>query len=153
NRGLSDLDAELKQLAVYPRRAPKRICDAHLADQAANVHRYRRPTTERPRLPAPIGSKPSAMPTKQRRWANDFQGVQQHGRQPLEPDKQQPVEVAESHSLGGTAPQNVELMPENEDFGYHGSSRSEQPDQGVPDQPAKIAHRANYRPICRRQSL
>src|SRR5262249_35993674 len=89
----------------------------------------------------------------QSRRSNDFQGVQHPGSQPIEPNKQQPVEAAESHSLGGTAPQNVELMPENEDFGYHGSSRSEQPDQGVPDQPAKIAHRANYRPIRGRQSL
>src|ERR1700704_5673539 len=30
DRGLTDVDAELEQLAVYPRCAPKRVCDAHL---------------------------------------------------------------------------------------------------------------------------
>jgi hypothetical protein len=32
------------------------------------------------------------------------------------------------------------------------SPRPEQPDQGAPDQPAKIAHRSNYQPIRGRQS-
>ena len=31
--GLADLDAELKQLAMDPRRSPQRIGNAHLADQ------------------------------------------------------------------------------------------------------------------------
>src|SRR5215468_9743842 len=56
NRGLSDIDAELEQFPMYPGRAPKRVCNAHLADQAANIHWYRRSATERSRFPAPIGS-------------------------------------------------------------------------------------------------
>src|SRR3981081_4198552 len=36
DRDLPDIDAELEQRAVYPRCAPKRICDTHLADEAAN---------------------------------------------------------------------------------------------------------------------
>jgi hypothetical protein len=62
----------------------------------------------------------------------------------------QPVYVAENHPLRATAPQNVELMPKHENFGFQRSTRSEQSDQRVPDQ-AKIAHRSNYRPIRRRQ--
>jgi hypothetical protein len=52
-----------------------------------------------------------------------------------------------------TNAKDIELVPEREDFGYQRSSRSEQADQGAPDQPAKITHRANYRPIRRRHSL
>jgi hypothetical protein len=44
DRGLSDINAQLEQLAVYPGRAPEWICEAHLTDQAANLIRYRRPT-------------------------------------------------------------------------------------------------------------
>jgi hypothetical protein len=38
--GLADIDAELEKLAVNARRAPKRICDAHLAHQPAYRLRY-----------------------------------------------------------------------------------------------------------------
>ena len=37
NRGLAHLDAELEQLAVDTGRAPKRVCQAHLADQIMDL--------------------------------------------------------------------------------------------------------------------
>ena len=37
DRGLSDVDPELEQFAVNARRAPKRIGEAHLPDQLANI--------------------------------------------------------------------------------------------------------------------
>jgi hypothetical protein len=46
---------------VYPRSAPKRVCDTHLANEAANVRRCRRPATERSGFPAPIGSEAGAV--------------------------------------------------------------------------------------------
>src|SRR6202045_585903 len=52
--GLSDLDAELKQLAMNPRRSPQRIGNAHLADKLAYLQRNCRPATPRFRFPAPI---------------------------------------------------------------------------------------------------
>jgi hypothetical protein len=66
------------------------------------------------------------------------------GSQAIEPNKQQPVDAAEDHSLRAFAPQDVELMPKYKVFGFQRSARAEQPDQGVPEQPAKIAHRWNY---------
>jgi len=36
---LADIDAELKQLSVDPRRAPQRVGDAHLADKLAYLCR------------------------------------------------------------------------------------------------------------------
>jgi integrase-like protein len=38
--------------------------------------------------------------------------------------------------------------PKHKDFGFQRSARPEQPDQGAPDQPAKIAHQKNYRPLA-----
>ncbi len=43
-------------------------------------------------------------------------------------------------------------MSKNKGFGFQRSPRLEQPDQGAPDQPAKIAHRCNYRPVRGRES-
>jgi hypothetical protein len=48
--------------------------------------------------------------------------------------------------------QDVELMPKHEDLGFQRRPRPEQPDQGAPNQPAKIAHQSNYRPIRGHQS-
>jgi hypothetical protein len=80
DRGLSDIDAELEQFAVYPRSAPKRVCDTHLANEAANAYRYRRPATAQSRFPAPIGSEagvaPQAKPRHGQRAVAGFGQVQ-----------------------------------------------------------------------------
>ena len=84
--------------------------------------------------------------------ASNLQSVQHPGRQAIKPNKQQAIDAAEGQSLRGFAPQDVELMSKHKDFGFQRSPRPEQPDQGAPDQPAKIAHRSNYRPIRGRRS-
>src|SRR5664279_4123792 len=63
NAGLANIDTELEKLAVDARRAPECIGDAHLPDQPAYLRRHRRPATTASRLPAPIRSETSAMPT------------------------------------------------------------------------------------------
>src|SRR5262245_50075041 len=88
DRGLSDIDAKLEQLPMYSGRAPKGVCDAHLADQTANVRRCRRTTTKWPRLPAPVGSEPGAVPAQQRRRPYDLQSVQHPRSQSIEANKQ-----------------------------------------------------------------
>src|SRR5260370_10898094 len=52
--GLSDIDAELEQLSMNPRRPPQRIGNAHLADKLAYLQRNCWPATPRFRFPAPI---------------------------------------------------------------------------------------------------
>ena len=42
---LSDIDAELEQLSMDPRRAPQWIGNAHLADQPADLQRHSRSAT------------------------------------------------------------------------------------------------------------
>jgi hypothetical protein len=92
------------------------------------------------------------VPAQQRLRPYDLQSVQHPGSQAIKPDKQQPVDAAEDHSLRGFAPQHVELMAKDKVFGLQCGPRSEQPDQGAPDQSAKIAHRSDYQPIQERQS-
>jgi hypothetical protein len=107
DRGLSDIDAKLEQLAVYPRCAPRRICDAHLANEAATVCRCLRPATARSGFPAPIGSETTAV----------LQGVQHPGSQAIEPNKQQAIDAVEGHSLRRCPPQDLELVAKHKDFG------------------------------------
>jgi hypothetical protein len=43
-------------------------------------------------------------------------------------------------------------MSKDKNFGLQSSSRPEQSDHSVPDQPEEIAHRGDYRPIRSRPS-
>jgi hypothetical protein len=92
------------------------------------------------------------VPANQRLRPYDFQRLKHAGSQAVEPDKHKAVNVAEGGPLRRSAPQDVELMTEYQDFGLQSNPRPEQFDQAAPDQPAKIAHRANYQPIRRPQS-
>src|SRR5438874_8385366 len=139
--GLSDIDAKLEQFAVDPRCSPKRVRDAHVANELANVCRCLWPATTRSGFPAPIGSEPSAVPADHRLRLENFQCVQYSRSQTIEPLKYQAVSVAERQSFREFAPQHVELVSKDEDLGFQCSSRSEQSDQGAPDEPAKITHR------------
>jgi hypothetical protein len=80
------------------------------------------------------------VPADQRLWPYNLQSVQHLGSQAIETNKYQPVDAAERQALRGFAPQDVELMPKYKDFGFQRGPRSEQPDQGAPDQSAEIAH-------------
>ena len=111
-----------------------------------------RPAAARSGFPAPIGSEAGAVPAHQRLRPYNLQRVQHPGSQAIEPNKQQPVDAVEGHSLRRFAPQDIELVTKHKDFGFQRSARPEQPDQGAPDQPAKIAHRWNYQPIREPQS-
>src|SRR5580692_6821238 len=50
---LSDIDAELEEFSMDPRRSPQRIGNAHLADEPAYLRRYNWPAPTAPRLPPP----------------------------------------------------------------------------------------------------
>jgi hypothetical protein len=45
--GLSDIDAELEELSMDPRRSPQRVGNAHLADKLAHLQRNHWPATPR----------------------------------------------------------------------------------------------------------
>src|SRR5262249_10217852 len=95
-----------------------RICDTHLANETANVARRRRPATARAGFPAPIGSEACTVRAHQRLRPYNLQSVQHPWSQAVEPNKQQPVDAPEAHSLRGFASQNGQLMPKYEDFGF-----------------------------------
>src|SRR5580693_345439 len=57
--GLSDIDAELEEFPMDPRRSPQRIGNTHLADKLAYLRRYSWSATTAPRLPPPVRSEPA----------------------------------------------------------------------------------------------
>jgi hypothetical protein len=62
DRGLPDIDAELEELTVDARGAPKRVRDAHVSDELPDLTRRSRSSTARSRFPSPIGSETGAVP-------------------------------------------------------------------------------------------
>src|ERR1700761_6955554 len=77
---LSDIDAELEEFSMDPRRSPQRIGNAHLADKLAYLRRYSGSAPTAPRLPPPVRSEPGAVPFNHGLRLHDRQGAQ-HLRQ------------------------------------------------------------------------
>src|SRR6202171_5434 len=82
--GLSDIDAELEEFSMDPRRSPQRIGNAHLADKLAYLRRYSWPAATAPRLPPPVRSEPGAVPFNHGLRLHDRQGAQHlRGQTPI----------------------------------------------------------------------
>src|SRR5262245_53354182 len=89
-------------------------------------------------------------PTDDRLRLDDFHRVQHFWSQPIQPGKNQAIDVADGHPLWRSTTQYIELMSKGEDFGLQRGTRPEQSDHGAPNQPEEIAH--DYQPIRSWQS-
>src|SRR3979411_640697 len=82
-----DLEAELEQLTMNTRRAPKRVRTAHLANERAQLSRNLRSANTVAGSPAPIRPKPSTVPANDG-LRPDNRDHLKHGRKPaIEPNK------------------------------------------------------------------
>ena len=74
--GLSDLKAELEQLAVDARRTPQRIVNAHPPDQRAQVRVDLRPASKGAGFPTPVQAEASAVPSHESLGADNRDGLE-----------------------------------------------------------------------------
>ena len=137
---LPDIDAELEELAMDPRRAPEWVGQAHLADQPTYLQRDLWASAAGSRLPAPVGSEPRTMPTDHRIGLHDRQRLANVGEQPVEAHEYQAIKAVEGKPSPCGPPQNVDLLAQDEVLCRNRRSRSEQPDKPRPDQSAKVLH-------------
>ncbi len=115
--GLGNLNSELEQLAVDPRRAPQRVLLAHARDQLADVRRNRRPAgAAGARFPSPVPAKTFPVPADDCLRLHDDEGVQATGPQTIEPDPEFLVERCERGSRLPLSPQDRHLMAEGKDL-------------------------------------
>src|SRR5512141_911002 len=96
---LSDLEAELEQFTMNVWGAPERVRPAHLANERAQFSRDLRSAHSVARSPAPIRSKPSAVPANDRLRPDNRNGAQDGGEPVIKPDKQQTISIVEVRSL------------------------------------------------------
>src|SRR3984893_17382034 len=73
---LRDFKPELEQFAVDAWRAPKRIFDAHPADQYAQLRVDLRSPSPWARLPTPVATKAGPVPTQERLGPDDCENLQ-----------------------------------------------------------------------------
>src|ERR1700675_445445 len=87
DRRLGDLEAELEQLTMNTRRAPKCVRTAHLANERAQLSRDLRSANTVARSPAPRSPKPSTVPANDG-LRPDNRNHLKDGRKPaIEPNK------------------------------------------------------------------
>src|ERR1700736_2167971 len=99
DRRLGDLEAELEQLTMNTRRAPKCVRTAHLANERAQLSRDLRSANTVAGSPAPIRPKPSTVPANDG-LRPDNRNHLKDGRKPaIEPNKKRSVGIVEVRSL------------------------------------------------------
>jgi len=113
NRRLGDIKAELEQLAVNPRRAPKRIFLAHTAHEINPG-----PAAWIVRFPTPPGAKTHPVPANDCLRTHDRRGVADIGETPIQPDEQRPITAGKPQPFRSLSMQNVQLMAKDENFGF-----------------------------------
>src|SRR5437667_8393890 len=84
--GLSDLEAELEQLAMDARRSPQRIFRAHPPDQRAQIRVDLRSTSKRAGFPTPVPTEAGPMPTHEGLGPDDRDGLQDRWKPSIQQD-------------------------------------------------------------------
>ena len=127
NRGLGDRDAEFEQFAVNLGRAPQRVLKTHSSDQVAHLSGDPRPAPRRAGSPSPVAAKTLAMPAHDSLGPDDAHGIKNARVATIEPDEQGAVDPTQTQLMGRRALlQDVELMPQYQDFGFQPRSRLEE---------------------------
>src|SRR6266852_4033768 len=144
--GLSDIDAELEEFSMDPRRSPQRIGNAHLADKLAYLRRYSWSATMAPRLPPPVRSEPGAVPFNHGFRLHDRQGAQHLRSQTIQAGEYQTVQHPERRPFRRFPPQHVKLMTQNRVFSRKRDPRPERSDQRQPNQVTDLWHKAGASP-------
>ena len=125
NRRLRDIDAQFAQLTVDPGNAPQRVLNTHSSDQTAHLFADPWSATARTGFPSPICGEAHVMPTHNSLGLDDGYGVENARTATIEPNEQGTVGPMQMQSPWCALLQDIELMPQYQDFGFQTLSRLE----------------------------
>ena len=125
NRGLRDIDAQFEQLAVDLGSAPQRVLNTHSSDQTAHLLADPWSATARTGFPSPVRGEAHAMPTHNSLGPDDGYGVKNARTATIEPNEQGAVGPTQMQSAWCALLQDIELMPQYQDFGFQPPPRLE----------------------------
>jgi hypothetical protein len=101
------------------------VFKAHSSDQVAHLFADPRSAPERTGLPSPISGKARSMPTHNRLGSDDRYRVKYARAATIEPDEQSAVDPAQMQSAWRPLLEDIELMPQDQDFSFQPPSRLE----------------------------
>jgi len=142
DRRLSDLEAELEQLTMNTRRAPKRVRTAHLANERAQLSRDLRSANTVARSPAPIRPKPSTVPANDCLRPDNRNRAQDGGKPAIEPNEQNAIGIVQIWALRHPPAKHVDLLPQDQIFRLQPCSRPKERSQDAKNQLEQISHQA-----------
>ena len=108
---LRDLETELEQFPMNVWGAPERVRPAHLADERAQFSRDLRSANMVARSPAPIHSKPRAVPANDRFRPDNRNRAKDGGKPVIKPNKQKSIGIVEVRSFRCPPAKHVDLLP------------------------------------------
>jgi len=91
--------------------APERVRPAHLANERAQISRDLRSANMVARSPAPIRSKPSAVPANDRLWPDNRNRAKDGGEPVIKPNKQKTIGIVEARSFRCPPAKHIDLLP------------------------------------------
>src|SRR6201981_3596676 len=134
------LEAELEQLSMNTRRAPKCVRAAHLANERAQLSRYLRSANTVAGSPAPKRPKPSTVPANDSLRPDDHKHIKDGRKPAIEPNKQKTIGIVEVRSLRRSPAKHIDLLPQDQVFRFQRCSRLEARSQDTEDQLEQIGH-------------
>src|SRR5260221_11550110 len=109
---LSDLEAELEQLAMNARRTPQRIFHAHPPDQCAQISIDLWSASKGTGFPTPVPAKPGPMPTYEGLGPDDRDGPEDRWEPSIQLDQEQAIPIRELDATAHPPLQHNQLMSE-----------------------------------------
>jgi len=146
NRRLSDLEAELEQFTMNVWGAPEWVRAAHLANERAQFSGDLRSANTAARPPAPIRSKPSAVPANDRLWPDNRNRAKYGGKPVIKPNKQKRIGIVEVRSFRCPPAKYIDLLSQDQDFCFQPCSRFEERSQDAKNQLEQIGHQTGSLP-------
>jgi hypothetical protein len=121
---------------------PERVLKAHSSDQVAHLFADPRSAAKRTGLPSPVSGKTRSMPTHDSLGPDDGNGVKNARTATIEPNEQSTVGPMQMQSTWRPLLQNIELMPQYQDFGFQPPSRLEAVAQHADEKEGNCNHSA-----------
>src|ERR1019366_3579958 len=120
--------------------APERVRPAHLANERAQFSRDLRSANMVARSPAPIRSKPSAVPANDRFRPDNRNRAKDGGEPVIKTNKQKTIDIVEVRSFRCPPAKHVNLLPQDQIFRLQLCSRLEERSQDAENQLEQILH-------------
>ena len=150
HRRLRDLDAQLLEFPVHPRRTPEGVGVSHRADERSDLRGDGRAAgTSSPALPGPIQLEARPLPADDGGGLDDGDGIGPAAPQAGQQDPEQPVGGSQAWTRRG-ALEDGQLVPQCEIFEHQGAAGPDREEEAREDASHHAGHHRSGRPKLQR---